>query len=165
MCRSWMSFISLSLSIAFLVWGCGGRGPVEEGDWGDTSSGSGSSSSGGGYVGRDTPGAASSGTKYEAAPSGLRGHRQNWSEADERALEEIQKQQIEALVAYQAYMKGKEAGNMDTALLQRAIQLYEQTRNKLDPLIEKYPGEEVLDKIGEDVITKLRALEDDLHVR
>jgi hypothetical protein len=157
-----MLFTSLFFSIAFLLWGCGGRGPVEESGWEDSS---GSSGSVGQYEGPDKPGAASSGSKYETPPSALFGHSQEMPEADARVLIEIQKQQLEAEKAYQSYMKGKEDGNLDITLLERAIQEFEQIQNKLDALIDKYPEDKAISDLGADVANKLSALRDDLRVK
>ena len=163
--RSWMLFTSLFLSIAFLFWGCGRRSPVEESNWGDSSVNSGSSGSAGKYEGPDTPGAASGGTKYDSSDPRLSGHTQEWPEADARTWVEIQKQQIEALRDYEAYMKSKEAGNPDAALLQRAIQEFEQIETKLDPLINKYPDDRALSDATIELTTRSRALKDDLLVK
>jgi hypothetical protein len=165
MCRSWLLLTVLFLSIAFLFWGCGRRSPVEETDWGDSSPSAGSSSSASQYEGPDTPGAASSGPKYEAPNPALFGHERNWQQADQRIFDEIQRQQLEAVKAYNAYMKSKETGIIDTALLQRAIQEFEQIEAKLDPLLEKYPGDNALNNMNVDITIMSRALRDDLLVK
>jgi hypothetical protein len=166
MCKSWLLFTGLFLSAAFLFWGCGRRSPVEETDSGEPSASSGSSSSAGQYEGPDTPGAASSGTKYEAPDRTQLGYSRNWQEADQRAFDEIQKQQLEALKAYDAYMKSKEAGNLDAALRERAIQLFEQIKTKLDPLIDKYPDDRgPLSAMNVEVTNMYRALIDDELVK
>jgi hypothetical protein len=162
-----MEKIRLSLTgaslIALVIWvcGCGGRGPIEEGEGTDSSSGSSTQW----QEGPDTPGAASSGPKYEKADPRMFGHTHEWPEADEKALVEIEKQKVEADTAYLDYMRTKEAGNPDESHLQRGIQLYEQIQTKLDPLMEKYPEDKSVSELVSDVGDKLRILQDDLRVK
>jgi hypothetical protein len=161
-----MFIISVLLSVAFLFWGCQRRSSLEESDSGEPSASSGSSGSAGPYEGPDTPGAASSGPKYQAPDKTQLGYSRNWQEADQRAFDEIQKQHIGALKAYDAYMKSKNAGIIDKALLQRATQEFEQIKAKLDPLIDKYPDDTgPLSAMNVEVTERYRALIDDELVK